>query len=135
MQDLAAIGEFAGPIVLRGRMVLQEPKRPLEYVYFIESGLVSLRIVAAGSILEMAVIGYRGAVGASLLVGGHLSIYQSVVLVLGTAYRIRVEDLRRVLNERREIREHLFSYVHALALHCAHTALCGVWHDREKRLA
>ena len=135
LQDLAAIGEFLEPIVLRERMVLQEPKRHLDHVYFIESGLVSLRIVAAESILETAVIGYQGAVGASLLLGGHLTIHQSVVLIPGSAHRIRVEDLRRVMNERSQIREHLFRYVQALTLHCAQTGLCGVRHDREKRLA
>lgn len=46
-------------------MVLQEPKKPVEHVYFVESGLVSLRVVAAGSMLETAVIGYRGVVGTS----------------------------------------------------------------------
>lgn len=135
LQDLAAIGEFLEPVVLRDRMVLQEPKRRPDYVYFIGSGLVSLRIVAAGSILETAVIGYRGAVGASILLGGHLSTHQAVVLFPGSAHRIRVQDLRRVMNERPEIQEHLSRYVQALTLHCAQTGLCGVRHDREKRLA
>ncbi|XIA67541.1 Crp/Fnr family transcriptional regulator [Bradyrhizobium sp. TZ2] len=135
LEDLAAIGEFLEPIVLRERMVLQEPKRHLDHVYFIESGLISLRIVAVGSVLETAMIGYQGAVGASLLLGGHLTIHQSVVLIPGIAHRIRVEDVRRVMNERPEIRQSLFRYVEALALHCAQTGLCGVRHDREKRLA
>ncbi|TKV71678.1 Crp/Fnr family transcriptional regulator [Bradyrhizobium elkanii] len=135
LQDLAAMGKFLEPIVLRERMVLQEPRKRPDHVYFVESGLTSLRIVAAESILETAVIGYRGAVGASFLVGGHLSSHQSVVLFPGNAHRIRVEDLLRVMNERSEIREHLSRYVQALGLHCAQSGLCGVWHSREKRLA
>ncbi|WGS03040.1 helix-turn-helix domain-containing protein (plasmid) [Bradyrhizobium sp. ISRA443] len=116
-------------------MVLHEPKRCVEHVYFVESGLVSLRIVAAGSMLETAVIGYRGVVGASLLWGSHLSTHQSVVLFPGRAHRIRVEELRRVMKERPECREHLFRYVQALTFQCVQTGLCGVRHDREKRLA
>lgn len=135
LQDLATIGGFLEPIVLRERAVLQEPKKLLDYIYFIESGLVSLRIVAAGSILEAAVIGHRGVVGASLLVGGHLPTYQSVVLFPGSAHRVRVEDLRRVMSECPEIREQLYRYVQALTLHCVQTGFCGVRHDREKRLA
>lgn len=135
LQDLAAIGEFLEPVILRERMVLQEPRRSPDYVYFIESGLVSLRIVAAGAILETAVIGHRGAVGASLLVGGHLSTHQSVVIFPGSAHRIRVEDLRCVMHEHPEIRDQLAGYVQALSMHCAHAGLCGVRHDREKRLA
>lgn len=135
LQELAAIGEFLEPIVLRERMVLQEPKKHLDHLYFIEAGVVSLRIVAGGSILETALIGHQGALGASLLVGGHLATHQSVVLFPGSAQRIRVEDLRRVVRERPEIREHLIRYAQALSLHSAQTGLCGVRHDREKRLA
>lgn len=135
LRDLAAIGKFLEPIVVRERMVLQEPKKEPDYVYFIESGLVSLRIVAAGSIFETALIGRGGAVGASFLVGGHLSTHQSVVLFPGSAHRIRVEDLLQVMNERPEIRDHLSRYVQALSLHCAQSGFCGVWHSREKRLA
>ncbi|MCC8949392.1 Crp/Fnr family transcriptional regulator [Bradyrhizobium sp. Arg62] len=134
-QDLMAIGEFLEPIVLKERMVLQEPKRHLDHVYFVEAGLVSLRIAAAGSILEVAVIGYRGAIGASLLVGSHISTHQAVVLLPGSAHRIRIQDLRRLMDERPEIRKQLSRYDQALALHCAQTGLCGVRHGREKRLA
>lgn len=133
--DLVELGKFLEPIVLRERMILQEPRRPLDYVYFIESGLVSLRVVASGGILETAVVGHRGAVGASLPVGGNLSTYQSVVLFPGRAHRIRVTDLHRVMNECPEIREQLVRYVQALTLHCAQAGFCGVRHDREKRLA
>ncbi|WP_258763369.1 Crp/Fnr family transcriptional regulator [Bradyrhizobium arachidis] len=135
LQDLAAIGAFLEPMVLRERMVLQEPKKRLDHVYFIEAGLVSLRIVAAGMVFETAVIGYQGSVGASLLLGGHLPTHQSVVLMPGSAHRISVEDLRRIMNERPDIRQHLFRYVQALTLHCAQSGFCGVRHDRERRLA
>ncbi|WP_342709935.1 Crp/Fnr family transcriptional regulator [Bradyrhizobium sp. B124] len=134
-QAFAAIEEFLEPIALKERMVLLEPKRHLGHVYFIDSGLVSLRIVAAGGVLETAVLGHRAAAGASLLVGGHLSTHQYVVLFAGAARRIRVEDLRRVTNEHLEVREYLSRYNQALALHCAQTGLCGVRHGSEKRIA
>ncbi|MGY2843693.1 CRP-like cAMP-binding protein [Bradyrhizobium sp. USDA 4509] len=135
MQHLAAIGACLEPIILKERMVLQEPKKPVEHVYFMETGLVSLRIVAAGSMLETAVIGYRGAVGTSFLWGGHLSTHQSVVVFPGSAHRIRVEDLRRIMKAHPEIRDHLFEYVQALTFQCVQTGLCGVRHHREQRLA
>ncbi|WP_080752137.1 Crp/Fnr family transcriptional regulator [Bradyrhizobium japonicum] len=135
LQDLAAVGEFLEPVVLRERVILQDPKTPLDHVYFVESGLVSLRIVSAGSILETATIGHRGAVGATLLLGGHVSTHQTVVLFPGSAHKIRVKDLHRLITMRPAIRECLLRYVEALSLHCAQTALCGIRHDREKRLA
>ncbi|MGL3213540.1 Crp/Fnr family transcriptional regulator [Bradyrhizobium sp. BR 1433] len=135
LEDLAAIGKCLEPVVLEERLVLHEPKRHVEHVYFIEAGLVSLRIVAAGSMLETAVIGNRGVVGASFLWGGHISTHQSVALFPGSAHRIRVEDLDRVMKERPEVRERLYEYVQALTFQCVQTGLCGVRHDREQRLA
>ncbi|WP_050382369.1 Crp/Fnr family transcriptional regulator [Bradyrhizobium pachyrhizi] len=135
VEDLAVIGGSLEPIVLKERLVLQEPRRPVEHVYFMESGLVSLRVVAAGSMLETAVIGYPGAVGTSFLWGGHISPHQSVVLFPGSAYRIPVENLRRLMKERPGIRERLFEYLRALTFQCVQTGLCGVRHNREQRLA
>lgn len=135
IQQLAAIGECLKPVALKERMVLQEPKRPVEHVYFVESGLVSLRVVTAGSMLETAVIGYRGVVGTSFLWGAHLSSNQSVVVFPGSAYRTRVEDLCRIMKVHPEIRDHLFEYVQALTFQCVQTGLCGVRHHREQRLA
>ncbi|WP_311974226.1 Crp/Fnr family transcriptional regulator [Bradyrhizobium glycinis] len=135
IQQLSAIGECLEPIVLKGRVVLQEPKRPVEHVYFMESGLVSLRVIAARSMLETAVIGYRGVVGTSFLWGGHLSTHQSVVVFPGSAHRIRVEDLLRIMKAHPEIKDHLFQYVQALTFQCVQTGLCGIRHHREERLA
>jgi CRP-like cAMP-binding protein len=46
-----------------------------------------------------------------------------------------VDDLRRVMEERPHVQEHLLRYLQALGLHCAQTGLCGVRHDLEQRLA
>lgn len=135
LSDLAAIGPFLEPIVLKERMNLQEPRKPVEHIYFVESGIISIRIVAAGSILETAVVGHRGAIGISFLLGGHISTHQSIVLLPGSALRIHVDDLRRVMNERPHILEHLSQYVQALNMHCAHMGLCGVRHELEQRVA
>lgn len=135
LQDLAAIGEFLEPVVLTERMVLQERKRNLNHVYFIESGLVSLRVVAHGSMLETAVVGYSGAVGLSLVVGGNIATQQSVVLFPGGALRIHADHLRRVMSECPKILESVLRYHQILSTHCAQTALCGVRHELERRLA
>lgn len=135
LNDLAAMGRFLEPVALKDRMVLQEPRQPTEFIYFIESGVVSLRIVATGSVLETALVGYRGAIGAAYLLGGHISTQQSVVLFPGHALRIRSGDLRRLMDERPQIRERLSRYVEALTMQGAQTGLCGVRHHLEKRLA
>jgi CRP-like cAMP-binding protein len=135
LSDFSAISSFLEPVTLKERMVLQQPKTHLDHVHFIEAGVVSLRIVAPGSTLETAVVGYRGAVGASAVFGAHIPTHQSVVLFPGSALRIAAEDLHRVINERPQIREHLFPHVQAVVTHGAQTGLCGVKHCLEQRLA
>ncbi|MDH2406638.1 Crp/Fnr family transcriptional regulator [Bradyrhizobium sp. SSUT18] len=135
LPELASLSASLEPIDLRERMVLQEPKRGMEYVYFVESGLVSLRTVAAGSILETAIIGNRGAIGASILLGEYFPTRQSIVIVAGTALRIHFDDLRRVMNECPQVQEHVRRYVRALDLHNAQAGLCGVRHRHAQRLA
>jgi CRP-like cAMP-binding protein len=133
--DLACIGPFLRPIALKERAVLQEPKKRVEYITFIETGIVSLRTISTGCILETAMVGPHGAVGASIALGTDTSMHQSIVLVSGSALRIYADDLRRLMAERPQIREHLLQYIEALMIHGSQTALCGVRHELEQRLA
>jgi CRP-like cAMP-binding protein len=134
-QELATVRPFLKPVVLRERMVLQEPRRPVDHVYFLESGLVSLRVLAAGTMLETAVAGHRCVVGASSLMGMRMTTYQSVVLIPGSALIISVEDLLAVIDERPLIGKYIELHAEALVSHGAQSALCGVRHSLEQRLA
>jgi CRP-like cAMP-binding protein len=132
--DLAALGEHLEPIVLKERAMIQEQRKRVDYVYFIESGLVSQRIVSGGSLLEAAVVGYRGVIGAGFLLDGHLPIHQSVTLFSGNALRMKADELRRLMNERVEVRNALWRYVQAFAVHSAQIGFCGVRHSCEQRV-
>jgi CRP-like cAMP-binding protein len=133
--DFACLRPFLECIPLKERAVLQELKQRVEYINFVETGIVSLRTLATGSILETAMVGRQGAVGASIVLGTDTSIHQSVVLVSGSALRIQVDDLHRLMHERPQIRATLLQYVQALMIHVSQTALCGVRHELEQRLA
>jgi hypothetical protein len=54
--------------------------------------------------------------------------------VAGEALRITAKDLRRVMDDRPLIRQHLLNYVHALLVQNTQTALCNVRHELEERL-
>jgi CRP-like cAMP-binding protein len=135
LADLACIGPFLKPVALKERAVLQEPRKRVEHINFVETGIVSLRTIATGCFLETAMVGSRGAVGASVALGADTAMHQSIVLVSGSALSIHADDLRRLMIERPQIREHLLRYIQALMVHGSQTALCGVRHDLEQRLA
>lgn len=135
LSDFDCIRPFLEPVVLKERSVLHEPNKPIDHVTFIETGIVSLRTLAIGSVLETAMVGCYGAVGASIALGAGTSLHRSVVLVPGNGLRIRTGDLQRSMRERPAIREHLLQYVQSLMIHSSQMSLCGVRHELEQRLA
>jgi CRP-like cAMP-binding protein len=118
----------------RGR-VLTEANKAIEYVTFVESGIVSQLMLTSGRMLETAMVGRYGAVEASIALGVSTSIHKSIVLIPGMAFRIPVDDLLRCFEKHPQIREHFLHYVRSLMIHSSQTALCGVHHELEQRLA
>ncbi|MEY9543145.1 CRP-like cAMP-binding protein [Bradyrhizobium diazoefficiens] len=135
LQDFDPLRPLLQSVLLEDGCVLSEHGKRIEYVNFVETGLVSLMTLASGSMLETAMVGFHGAVGASVVLGAKTSMHRSVVSIPGKAWRIRVEDLQRVTGERPQIREHLLRYLESLMIHGSQTALCGVRHELSRRLA
>ncbi|WP_407118020.1 Crp/Fnr family transcriptional regulator [Bradyrhizobium sp. LMG 9283] len=134
-EEFDAIRPLLCPVNLKARSVLQEAKRRIEHVDFIEAGIVSIRTLVSDSILETAMVGVQGAIGLSIALGWDKSPSQSMALVSGTVLRADVDDLRRVMLVHPLIREHMLRHAQAQMIHSAHTALCGMRHGLEPRLA
>lgn len=115
--------------------IIQEHSKLITHVDFIEAGLVSLRAIADGSVIETAIVGRQGISGASIVLGGRHAAHQSRALIAGSALRIEVDDLLRSMEKRPTIRNGMLSYVEALMIHGAQLALCGVRHSIEERVA
>jgi CRP-like cAMP-binding protein len=135
LPDFACIRPFLQPVTLKEGAVLQEPKKRVEHINFVETGIVSLRTLASGSVLETAMVGRHGVAGASIALGTDTSMHQSIVLVSGSALRIHADDLCRVMIECPQIREYLLQHIQALIIQSSQRALCGVRHALEQRLA
>ncbi|MEY9543123.1 CRP-like cAMP-binding protein [Bradyrhizobium diazoefficiens] len=135
LADFAAIGPRLELVELQPRMILKDTRKANDFAYFMEAGLVSLRIVSDGCIFEIAIVGHEGAVGLSSLIGADIPNHQFVSVFSGRAFRIRFEDLHQLAATRPLIKERLFRYVAAQHVHCAQMGLCGVRHELEKRVA
>jgi CRP-like cAMP-binding protein len=114
---------------------IQEQGRRVGHVDFVEAGLVSLRAIAAGSVIETGLIGRQGVSGASIVLGGRYATHQSRALTAGWSLRIQVTDLLRMIEHKPSIRDHILSYVEALMIHGSQMALCGARHSTDERLA
>lgn len=117
------------------RSIVQEQRRAIDHIDFVETGLVSLRATAAGSVMETAVVGSQGVLGASAILGSRAAPHQSVVLIAGSALRIEVGDLLCAIAKRSTIRDQILAYIDALMIHGAQIALCCARHSIGQRLA
>ena len=61
-EDLVGLRAFLQPIALKENTTLQDPRRTSDYVYFIETGVVSLRTLLSGNVIETALVGSEGVV-------------------------------------------------------------------------
>ena len=79
--------------------------------------------------------GRLGFVGVTAVLGLQRSPNRCLMSVPGYALRIAVPDLQRAMQKDPNIRQQLFSYIHALLVQNAQTTLCSARHSLEERLS
>jgi CRP-like cAMP-binding protein len=127
---------FLKVVDLKRNAVIHEANKPVESVYFIESGVISrvARTQEDGSV-EVAMVGRYGLVGISVLLGTMTALHRTVVQIPGQALRISASDLRSVMQADPTVRDHLLRYVHLLMTLKGQVSLCNAKHDIGQRLA
>ena len=78
---------------------LYESGRPLQYVYFPTTAIVSLLyIMENGAAAEIAMVGNEGMVGIALVMGADAMPNRAMALCAGTAYRLKSQLLMNQFN-------------------------------------
>jgi CRP-like cAMP-binding protein len=123
-------------VQLRLHDVLQETGEPIQYAYFVNSGLVSvLSTMKDGKSVEVGLCGREGCTGTPIAVGLKSSATQVVVQIEGTAFRINGAVLVRVLCECPVLERRMQQYGQVLAMQGCQVAACNRLHEVEERLA
>lgn len=123
-------------VPLTPRRVLQHAGFPVEYVYFIEEGLVSVLAKADEcNAVEVGLIGRDGAVGSTVILGVRTSTFSHFVQIGGRALRISVKDFEHSLAELPRLRQALQGYLHLSLMQSAQAVACSLRHPFEQRLA
>src|SRR5712671_6578634 len=87
-------------VQVRTHDVLQETEEPIKYVYFVDSGMVSiLSVMQDGKSVEVGLTGKEGCTGLQLAAGFKTSDTRAMVQISGTAFRITGTGLLRVLRQ------------------------------------
>jgi len=118
------------------RFMLNEIAEPIQYGYFINSGLASiLNVTSEGKSVEVGLTGREGFVGLPLLVGFLTSPTRAVTQIAGTALRVRAKDLIHLFPQCPQLVKLLNRYSQEFALQVTQVAVCNRLHRVDQRLA
>jgi CRP-like cAMP-binding protein len=123
-------------VVLPVRKTLTLPGVPIDAVWFIESGWVSMVVeLADGGGAEVGFIGREGLVGTSLAGDVDSCYVESYVQAEATALSMEAKAFQREMEALPELRSLLFRYNEAMYAQTMQTAACNGRHVLEQRLA
>jgi CRP-like cAMP-binding protein len=117
-------------------LVLHEPHQASKFLYFPQSGLISLVVfMQDGRTVEAGIVGNEGIVGMPAMMGYSRHPLQEVVQISGAALRIPLADFRKLAPRLPQLLVSANRYLASLGLQVAQTAACNRVHDLEQRLA
>jgi len=135
-EELDRIAPALERVELALRTVLIDHNRPIEHVYFVESGVVSmLGVMQDGTAVETATIGIEGMVGTPVFLGADSMAGQAFTQVSGSAYRLPSDALRQELARGGALPRLLGRYTQALFTLMGQNSACNRVHTAEQRCA
>jgi len=117
-------------------LTLHEPTEILRFVYFLNSGLVSLIVpMEDGQTVEAGVVGSEGAAGVPIAVGLLRSPVREIVQISGDGFRISAIAMFKILKSTPQFQMMLSRYTAVQGMQIAQTVACNRLHLIEMRLA
>ena len=116
--------------------VMHEPHEASKFLYFPQSGLISLVVfMQDGRTVEAGIVGNEGIVGMPAMMGYSQHPLQEVVQISGSALRVPLTAFRKLAPRLPQLLASANRYMASLGLQVAQTAACNRVHDLEQRLA
>jgi len=114
---------------------IYESGSKLRYLYWPTTTVVSLLYVLEnGSSAEIAVVGFEGAVGVSLFMGGMTTTSRAVVQSAGDVLLLSTRHLQDEFHRGGPLQQLLLRYTQALITQMAQTAVCNRHHNVDQQL-
>src|SRR6266853_6209608 len=123
-------------VVCQTGQVLMDADRPLDHIFFPDSGVVSVvAVYSDGSIIEMATIGRKGCTGVQAVFGAKTSSARFFVQIPGSAAQMSRVAFARAMRSVPSFRRLAFAYVQAFQEQVMVSAACNGAHGLKERLA
>ncbi|MER8750961.1 Crp/Fnr family transcriptional regulator [Mesorhizobium sp. M1050] len=118
------------------RTPLETAKFPIEYVYFLESGIASVVAkIPKGRDTEVGLIGLEGMTGALVVLGGDLAAHDTYMQIVGEGFQVPASALSAAMSESGTLKALLLLYVQTLFIQTSYTALVNARSKLDERLA
>jgi len=115
---------------------LYEPHDDIQYVYFPETGVISLvTVLDRGGMVETGIVGHEGMVGLSVVLGMPSSPGRAVCQIGGEGTRLKAAVLSEERRRSGALNEVLLRYVYAMMAMVSQGAACNRAHSVEARLS
>ncbi|GAB4195880.1 MAG: Crp/Fnr family transcriptional regulator [Coleofasciculaceae cyanobacterium] len=133
-EEYKCLWPYLEPISLPFKQCIHEPNEPIDYVYFLNSGVASvLTVLTDGGIVEVATIGNEGMVGTPVLLGTTRFPAEVIAQIPGDALRMRVDVFKRQVVPGSSLHNLLLRYTQALMNLLAQSVACNRLHSVEER--
>jgi len=123
-------------VQLPARTVLTEMGKPIEFAYFLNSGVASIiTVMSDGKSVEVGLTGKEGFIGLPLIVGYATSPTRAVIQIEGSGFKISARDFKSALRTCPKLEKSLQRYSQELAIQAVQIAACNRLHEVGHRLA
>jgi CRP-like cAMP-binding protein len=134
--DLALLQAHLKPIAMPVFKDMEQPNRPIDTVYFLETGIASVVAVQPDETkVEVGLIGREGMTGIAVVLGGNQSPHSTYIQVAGEGQRMPAKELRKAMDASGTLSSVLLRFVQVFMVQTAHTAIANARSRLDQRLA
>jgi CRP-like cAMP-binding protein len=136
VDDLERLMPNLEHIACQREQVLLDADGSLDYIYFPDSGVISVvAVYANGDIIEMATIGREGCSGLQAVFGGKRSSVRLLVQIPGTAAKMPRPAFARAIESIPSFHDLMIRYMQAFLEQVLVSGACNAAHSLKQRLA
>jgi len=136
VEESEALARHLVEVDLPLNKALSEPNEPIEYVYFVNRGLISTdAMTQGGESVEVGVIGREGFSGLPALLGQPQMSHLVVVQGEGSGLRVRSSVARELFLRGGVFHKLVLNFIYLQMTQIAQSVLCNRMHTVDQRLA
>ncbi|HEY1993784.1 MAG TPA: Crp/Fnr family transcriptional regulator [Edaphobacter sp.] len=134
--EYESLARYLVPVDLPLEMRLSEPNEPIEYIYFLNSGLISTdALTEKGETVEVGVIGREGFSGLAALLDQPQMLHSVIMQGVGEGLRIRSSILRDQFLKGGTLQRLVHTFIYLQLVQVTQSVLCNRMHEVDARLA